>query len=375
MYEDNEKRINWLSILKRVIVILIVLIIVFGIITLVTKCTKKAEDVIETPQQVNLKSQINDVQNATIKYLTVETLPLTLNQTKTIKLKYLNNKNLVTNLKDSNGNTCDTDLTQSEITRLENNYAMKTTVVCGKNKDYSVVYIGCFSFCKDGICVGNDTSTNGICTISNTKDNNNKTDDKNSTTKNNTTKTTKTTKKNTTKTTKKSSKTTSAKILYEYKKANTTYYCDKGELLGTECKYSETWTYMGKVNETKVPKVSTYTVNADMQSVSFTNPSYAVNTKTATYELVTYKNGKYVYNKYTCTNGTLNGKSCTISTTTNNVVKSCDDSTYTYNSKDNTCTKQVIVTLWGNAKELTTYEYTWSENKNLPGWTRTGRVK
>ena len=368
MYEDNEKRINWLNVLKRIIVIIIILVIIFGIITLVTKCSKKEE--IKKPEEptVNLKSQISDIQKATIEYLTVETLPLTINQTKTVKLKYLINKDLITNLKDSNGNTCDTDESYSEITRLANNYAMKTVVVCGKNIDYSVVYIGCFDSCKDGICIGNE-SNSGICTTSKEEENknNNNTNNNNNNT-NNTTKTT-------TKTTKTTKTTTKAKVLYEYKKANYSYTCPEGELINNNCKVTDVWTYTGKVKETTVPTVTYNTVPAKVEQVTFTNPSSAYNTANAKYELVTFKNGKYVYNKYSCTSGTLNGTTCTTSTTTYNTTRSCENSAYTYNANNNTCTKQSVVTLWKDAEEIITYDYTWSTETSLAGWTRTGRTK
>lgn len=375
MYEENERRINWLVILKRVIVIIIVLIIIFGIITLVTKCTRKVENTKRTDEPtVNLKTQITEVQNATLDYITVETLPLNINQTKTIKLKYLINKNLINNLKDSNGNACDTDASYSEITRLENNYAMKTTLVCGKNKDYSVVYIGCFDSCKNGICIGNASDKNGICTINSDDkktDNNSKEDNskKSSDSKNNSSKTN----KNTTTTTK---STTKGKILYEYKKPNYTYTCKNGsELVGNDCRRLETYTYIGKVKETYTPKTSVVSTNAKVESVTLTNPSYAVNSNSIRYELVSIKNGKYTYNKYSCENGTLNNYTCTYTQVTNEVVKSCADSSYTYNAKDNTCTLKKVVSIWSVPETKVTYSYTWSEKTSLPGWIRTGRVK
>ena len=372
MYEDNERRINWLSILRRIIVILIILVVIFGIITLVTKCSKKEDNRGKTIEPtVNLKSQITDIQKATIDYLTVETLPTNLNQTKTVKLKYLINKNLIGNVKDSNGNICDTDASYSEITRLENNYAMKTTLVCGKNTDYSVVYIGCFDNCKNGICTGN-ASQNGICTVKPEDNKNNNDDSKND--KNNG-ENPSDEKTNNSKTPSKTSTTTKSKVLYEYKKPNYTYYCEKGELIGNDCKRLETWTYMGIVKETNVPTYSTYTTSAKVSTVSFTNPSYAVNTNNTTYEFVSYRNGKYNYNKYTCSAGTINGKTCTVATTINKVVKSCADESYTYNSKNNTCTKTAVVTIWDDPKTKVTYNYTWSEKTSLSGWTKTGRTK
>ena len=373
MYEDNERRISWLGILKRVIIILLVLIIIFGIITLVTKCTKKTDNKKTIEPTVTLKSQITDIQNATLKYITVETLPTAINQTKTVKLKYLINKNLISNLKDSNGNVCDTDASYSEITKLENNYAMKTTVVCGKNKDYSVVYIGCFDSCKDGICIGSESQKDGICTASSNDSKNDNKGSENSTDNNKeTTKTTTTTTKTT-----KTTTTTSPKIMYEYKKANYTYYCNKGELVGTnDCKVSEVWTYIGKVKETSTPKTYTYTTDAKVEKVSFTNPSSAKNTTTTTYELLSYKNGLYNYNKYSCTNGNINGKTCTVTTTTYDTVKSCEDDSYTYNASTNQCTKKVVVNIYEEALiKSVTYDYTWSDKTSLPGWTRTGAVK
>ena len=44
MYEENENKIDWAPIIKKIVMILAVVLVIFGIITLVSKCTKGKQD-------------------------------------------------------------------------------------------------------------------------------------------------------------------------------------------------------------------------------------------------------------------------------------------------------------------------------------------
>lgn len=366
MYDDNEKKINWLYILKRLVILVIALIIIFGVISLATRCSKKDDSKqIINPEPVSLKAQIDKMQDATIKYLTKDSMPTTINSTKNIKLKYLVNKNLIETLKDNDGTVCDEDASYSEITRLENNYALKTTLTCGKKTEYKVIYIGCFNDCKDGdICKTTNSKVNGIC---GEKKNNNsktttttkKTNNNNSSNKNND-KTTTTTKK------------ASGKVEYQYKK-ELYKVCTYG-VANKEGKCVVTNNYTLAGNVVSYDKVVETTKDAIKETVSYSNPGKATNTDKVHYEIVKYDKttGKYIYNKYTCAEGTLNGKTCVVKSTVK--VNGCEDKTYTYNSKSNTCTKEVK---YNTVTDPTiVYDYTWSTNKNLGnGWVKTGKVR
>jgi len=381
MYEENDRKINWFGILKRLIMIIVVLIVIFFIITGITKCSKNTTKSTKTikPEPVVLTNQLNDVQAATIKYLNKDNLPVELNSTKTIKLKYLINKNLITTVKDSSGTTCDTNNSYSEVTRLENNYAIKTILTCGKNSDYKIIYVGCFDNCENGkICAGDENTTGGICNkqetttpSTNTETNNTSTNDASKTnntatstnSSSNTTSTNKsssTTKKTTTN--KNTNSTTStSKVLYEYKKCNSTAVCTTGTLNSDNmCAVTESTKEVIAPLDRTTPAKSTI--------VYFKNPANAQSTKKVTYKYLKYDSTLgYKYEKYTCTEGTLNGTNCVTS-------QYCAE-TYTFDAQANNCYKYTHKYNLYNPTYQETCETMWSTDTEYPGWTRTGNVK
>ena len=414
MYEENEKRINWAIILKRLAMIIIALLVIFGIIGLITKCTRNSDSKksIE-PENVNLSQQLDQVQEATLKYLTKDILPVELNSSKTIKLKYLATKNLIGTVKDATGTVCDTSSSYSEVTRLENNYALKISLTCGKNTDYRIIYIGCFDTCKDGdICIGSENSTGGICNVAPTtenKDSNTSKENSNTTNTNNTntnSNTNNNTKNDTNKTAtnnntnnNNNNNTNNKKTIYEYQKCDTDLYCDTGSLINGTCVTYYNRTYLGNVT-TALGNITTKTEKVTYEGV----PQYKTKTTTKTEEVClhsstpqdtdtvkyTYldtdrKNDCYRYKKevytyssyftglYKCGNTTQSSKTCV----TTKKVKVCEDSSYTYNESTRQCTKTMVEAYTSAPRETTGIcETTWSTQTSLGyGWIRTGNYK
>lgn len=386
MYEDNERRISWLGILKRILKLIIIIIIIFAIILLITKCTRNISNnrknkIIE-PEPVSLKAQVNNVQEATLKYLSKENLPTEINSSKTIKLKYLINKNLIGNIEDSSGNVCDTSNSYSEVTRLENNYAVKTSLKCGKNSDYKVIYIGCFENCENGgICVGEENSTGGICTsstkqVENKEETNTNTtnDDKNNTntasqsSQNNAPKgSTNNYKKNTPSTNNQNNENKTKDTLYQYSRCTNQYVCSEGTLVNNNsCAQEKEYTYIGDVIKT------TSTIPAAISTEYFTKTSYAKNTSNVSYKYVRYdKNLGYVFTKYSCSNGTISGTNCIVT----NSTTQCKNSGFVYDSSIGKCKKTKVETLLAPAEYKNVCEFMWSYAESEEGWTRTGNQK
>ena len=68
MYENNERRIDWLGILKKLLMVVLALTVIFGIIALVTKCTKD-EPKEENPIEEKEKSPSEKIKVDTITYI------------------------------------------------------------------------------------------------------------------------------------------------------------------------------------------------------------------------------------------------------------------------------------------------------------------
>lgn len=417
MYEENENKINWSAILKKAGIAIGIILIILGIVTLVGKCTKKDE--IENPNNgpVDLTRQLDSFEAALLSYLDKDNLPLEINASKTIRLKILISKNLVSNIVDSNNNTCDVNESYAEVTRLENNYAAKISLICGNNKDYRIIYVGCFEECNGGVCKGTENSTNGVCTITtNNPDNNNDNETENNngnnnsnngnnstTTKPNNSTTKKPTTNSTVKTTTKKPTTTTSKpkqVLYEYKQCTREKVCLQGSMNNGRCEKLTFYTEYGTVIKNGgISKPITVPAEKVLANTSVTDtapltPQEVKNLingiKNTDLKVTTYtfkkmaSSGKSIYTKtvktykYKCSvgNPVNGGKFCTTTETTP-VTYSCSDPiSFKYNPITNKCTRRASKIEYFNPVDgQETCKYTWSNATSLAGWVRTGRTK
>lgn len=401
MYEEKEKKIDWGNIIKKVVTCIAVILIILGIITLVGKCSKNNDNKNkEENTKVNLNSQLDEFEEAILKYLNKDNLPTELGASKTIRLKIVQNKGLIGNLKDSKNNRCDSNESYAEVTRLDDNYAVKTTLVCGGNTDYRVTYVGCFPECNGEVCTGSEDSKNGICNVKPVEETPSNTETNKTETTTNTSKPSTVTpaKKPTTNNKKPSNNTTTNNkpetiTLYEHKKCETTSYTCKnigGTLVyNSVCEKTTPRTAYGKVVKSggqTVSKTEYIPANVGYRQVESAVKYFSTTAKgkAAGYtHYVGYTPGKgYGFTKmitesyYYCTTGTRTGSNCAVKKSSTTPVKySCADSSYKFNSNTKQCTKVVYDVTRKPAEPVTTCRTTWSRSTSLAGWTRTGNTK
>lgn len=336
MYEENENKINWMSILKRVLAVVAVILVILGIVTLVGRCTKKDSTKPGKEEPVTLTKQLDALEEAALKYLNKDNLPIELNASKTIRLKILENNGLVTDVKDDKNNACDKDESFIEVTRLENNYALKISATCGNNKDYRIVYVGCFENCEGGICKGTEDSLNGVCTEVKPSEKpaepNNKPSSNGGTSTNNGG-------------TSKPNGTTTKKVEYEYKKCTPNYSCTTGTLNVNK-----------NVCETPSTKVHT-DGRVDIKRDTF----YSYKGSFSNTSDTKYRRGNYVSDK-----GYLYERT----------KYTCADAKYHYDDKSNACVYEESIIIESNPiANGETCETKWSTSTSLAGWTRTGKTR
>lgn len=432
MYEENENKIEWGPILKKVGIILAVVLVIFGIILLVGKCSngKIDEKKPNNPTEYTLEKQLDELEKATLTYLTKDNLPTTLNASKTIRLKILVNNKIVDSIVADDKTTCDTNESYSEITRLENNYAVKMSLTCGKNKASRVIYVGCFESCNGEICKGEENQTGGICgeptttdpnennnnngpvepNINNTTNNNqsssngvvkpnitpgnnnSNSNNNNSNSNNNNSNNNNNTSNNNNNNNGSSNNTTSKIVMYEFQKCSMgKAYCTQGEMNSYGSCDIYGWVTLddGKVitlggTQSSTRKVAAKKTEKVIGTEYFSRPTDAKNTSTIRYEFVKITNNMlYQYKKIQiteyCDGGVKpQGGWCYYTTGSNTSgSKTCEDKTYTYNASTGKCTKTVsrVVNTVPSTPGKQTCETTWSTQTYLPGWTRTGRTK
>ncbi len=132
MYEESSKKIkiNWRSVLIKILILLIVVFLIIWIISLFKKDEKKVS---------NLNTNLNIMKEAAEEYFNASNLPTELNGKVKLTLEDMLNKKLVIEFKDQNGKSCNLKDSYAEVTKLnDEDYSMKVKLVCQKESDYVI---------------------------------------------------------------------------------------------------------------------------------------------------------------------------------------------------------------------------------------------
>lgn len=123
---ESERKINWLGLFIKVVIIFIFAIIIVWLISKIIGKNKLSE---------TFTNNINNMEKVSIEYFKTIDLPLDKGKSLKITLQELIDKELIVSVNASSNNTCDTKESYSKITREKNNYVIETTLKCGKEKD------------------------------------------------------------------------------------------------------------------------------------------------------------------------------------------------------------------------------------------------
>ena len=91
---------------------------------------------------------IQTMKNAARNYYTVDRLPDTIGETKSMSLKQLIDNKIILEFSDKDGKACDTANSYVQVTKtLDSEYALKVQLTCGDESDYIIDTIGCNGTC------------------------------------------------------------------------------------------------------------------------------------------------------------------------------------------------------------------------------------
>lgn len=144
-YQKNN--FNWGEFFSRAIVVILFIFILMWIAPLPTSIKKVETKVNDLENQVSILvdrvffDNIETMKNTAKEYWTIPRLPQKVNDTETLTLKEMLDNKLILAFTDKNGKTCDSVLSKVEIKRLEKEYQLTTTLVCGEQSDYIVSYM------------------------------------------------------------------------------------------------------------------------------------------------------------------------------------------------------------------------------------------
>lgn len=123
---ESEKRINWLSLFIKIVIIFIFVLIIIWLISKIVGNTKLSE---------TFTNNINNMEKVSIEYFKIIDLPLKKGKKIKITLEELIEKELIVSESGESDSSCDAQKSYSEITREKDKYIVKTTLKCGKEKD------------------------------------------------------------------------------------------------------------------------------------------------------------------------------------------------------------------------------------------------
>ena len=156
MYEDRREKFSFKSFF---LTLLLVLLFVFLMLWLFP--TKWDVNKLQSTYDLERLSVLYDevfannvarMKDAAIGYFTNERLPQKIGESKKLTLQQMYDLHLVLKMKDIDGNACDVNKSYVEMTKYEDEYRLKVNLSCGDVEDYIIVYLGCYSYCSDGIC-------------------------------------------------------------------------------------------------------------------------------------------------------------------------------------------------------------------------------
>ena len=123
---ENEKRINWLGLFIKIIIVFIFALIIIWLVSKIINNNKLSE---------KIKNNIDNMEKVSIDYFKTIDLPLEKGESIKITLEELIEKELIISENSESKIICDTKESYSKITRAENKYVVTTTLKCGKAKE------------------------------------------------------------------------------------------------------------------------------------------------------------------------------------------------------------------------------------------------
>ncbi len=154
--DEDEKKINWMSLFVKVAIAVILIIIFVWLISLIARKNNK-----NTSENINLMKEAGE------KYFTEERLPEVNSSSKKVLLSELYNEKVLDTITNKKGETCDSNKSYILLTKYNDSYNMKIYLKCSKTEEKATIVMKQYSYCKYTICE-KDTSKNDEVIIAKT---------------------------------------------------------------------------------------------------------------------------------------------------------------------------------------------------------------
>ena len=148
MYHEERERFT-----LRDVILQISFVVLFVFLLLWLFPTRNyVEKVVKPIDQTIFNENVKTMSEAAKNYFTLQRLPIKVGDKVTITLKDMLDKKLVLPFAGNGSDTCDTSKSYVEVTKLDEEYAMKVYLDCGNTADYIIIHLGCYDYCKTTLC-------------------------------------------------------------------------------------------------------------------------------------------------------------------------------------------------------------------------------
>ena len=147
---EDERRINVVKVLLKLIVVVLVILFSAWIVTKICSNNNpiNSDKLVDQVFQDNL----NRMKEVGISYFTLERMPKNVGDKEKITLQDMYDKNLILEVRDEENNLCSDTDSYIEVEKYNDEYQMKVNLSCSNRKDYIIVVMGCYNYCKNEIC-------------------------------------------------------------------------------------------------------------------------------------------------------------------------------------------------------------------------------
>lgn len=170
MYEEGKKHldINWGSLIIKLLIFALVIFLacwIFSKIANSKKTNTKNNGVAQTTTTTknpedDFETNLDKMKAVAYEYFTKSRLPEKVGSTEKLTLEEMLDKKLLLDFTD-NGKSCDLKDSYIQATRtLEDNYALRVNLTCGKKSDYILANIEKENICANNTCVAKDDNKN-----------------------------------------------------------------------------------------------------------------------------------------------------------------------------------------------------------------------
>ena len=189
MYEEGKKHlnINWGSLIIKLLIFALVIFLACWIFSKIangkktnTKNNTMAETTTTKNAEDNFDENLDRMKAVAFEYFKQTKLPEKVGSTEKLTLEEMLEKKLLLDFTD-NGKSCDLKESYIQATRtLDDNYALRVNLTCGKKSDYILANIK-----KENICTNNTCNNNTANNNNNNNSNNNSSSNNNNNSNNN----------------------------------------------------------------------------------------------------------------------------------------------------------------------------------------------